>query len=201
MKIQSVKQINITILFPEPLNHALVSIPDLREKLKTGNEDQDKINIVEAPGLKVLIFPVRKREVVFEQNRLLINVKEPEDPAKSDIFEYLDKGFEQTKQDRKKIAAYGFNFDAIVTGNGKGNLLGNRVIKAIKVPIEEQGVKVTFTVKDRRFTLQLNPTGTPGELLGNINIHHASNILPDNKVLQKEIEEDLEEFHNLIQRL
>lgn len=201
MEIKSIKQINITVLFPEPLNHALISLPDLKEKLKTGEEEKDITSVVEAPGLKVLIFPKREREVIFEQNRLLINVKNPEDLAGSDAFRYLDQGFEQSRQDRGKIAAYGFNFDVILFDSGKGNLVGNRVIKAVEGEVEEQGAKVAFTKNGRKFILQLIPAGSSKELVGNVNIHYSSNVLPGDEILQRNMGEDFGEFKNFIARL
>ncbi len=204
MELKSIKQMNITVLFPAPLNHLLISIQELIKDLNKDNQDQDKTTLLDAPGLKVLTYPKRAKDIVYEQNRLLINDREFENLEKSPIFDYLDKGFKQIKQDRKSIAAYGFNFDVIAKSIKKRDLLGQqilRVVKGVADEVQEQGAKVIFTRKGTRFDLQLTPLGSKDELLIHLNTHYSKNELPETKVLKKEAQSDFEEFKKLIDRL
>lgn len=203
MRLQSIKQMNITVLFPVPLNHALISIQELIKDLKKDNQEQDKTTVVDAPGLKALTYPNRAKDIVYEQNRLLINDRESLDPDKSSIFDYLDKGFKQTIQDRKSIAAYGFNFDVIAMNTKKGDFLNQHTLQVIRKigEIQEQGSKVIFARNGKRFDLQLTPTGSKGELLVHLNVHYSKSELPEIKILKKEVESDFGEFKKLIDRL
>lgn len=75
MKIETIKNVNIAVLFSEPLNHLLISQKGLLDLFKTRDQQKNQHTFVEAPCLKVLIFPNLKKEVVFEWVRVLVNDK------------------------------------------------------------------------------------------------------------------------------
>lgn len=75
MKIESVKNLNITLLFSAPLNHNLVSQQELFGSFKTDDPKDDLNSFIAAPGIRALIFPNRQKEIIFEANRILINEK------------------------------------------------------------------------------------------------------------------------------
>lgn len=63
MKIETIKSVNITMLFASPINHLLISREGLLNLFKTDDKEKDKMAFIEAPGLKVLIFPNQKKRV------------------------------------------------------------------------------------------------------------------------------------------
>jgi len=91
MKIEAIKNINITISFSSSLNHLLISQKDLLELFKTGDPQKDLHTFIEAPGLKVLIFPNRQKDIVFEANRVLVNEKTGVRPEESKIIDNFQK--------------------------------------------------------------------------------------------------------------
>jgi len=113
MKIEAIKNINITVLFSAPINHLLVSQEELLNLFKSGDQQRDQHNFIEAPGLKVVAFPNLKKDIVFEASRFLINDKN-EVIEKTQIIDDLQKIINSSMIEKDKIIAYGFNYDTIV---------------------------------------------------------------------------------------
>lgn len=205
MKIEAIKNVNITVLFISPINHLLISQKGLLDLFKTGDEAKDGITFVEAPGLKVLIFPNRKKEFVFEGTRILVNDKSgilPENSAVINDFEKIRKSdmFEQGK-----VAAYGFNYDAVVIPeNGSFNiskLVGSKIASIQDINIKSAGVNVLFEKNGITYVLEIKPIGSEQKFVAHFNAHFSTNKLPNTKELKEKINKEFLEFKNTIEKI
>lgn len=93
MNIESVKNINITLLFSSPLNHLLISQSDLLNKFKSEDADDNQHSFIGAPGLKILLFPKKQKEIVFEPTRILLNDKTGIAVENTEVVDDLQKNF------------------------------------------------------------------------------------------------------------
>lgn len=204
MKIEAVKNINITTLFSEPLDHRLITQKDLLDLFKTNDKDKDLYTFVEAPGLKVLIFPNLKKEIVFEGVRVLVNDKSeiPVEQSKvlDDFKKITDSG---TMVNINKIAAYGFNYDAIVIPESASfkisDLVGTKI--AGIADIKNAGVNILFDKDNVTYMLEIKPVGKEKKFVAHFNAHFSTNKLPDNEQLKKQIFEQFDEFKKIIQKV
>jgi len=201
MEPKEIKLINITLLFLEPLNHLLITTQGILELFKIG----DKIpqhSLIEAPGLKVFIFPERKKEIIFEMNRLLINDRSGSLPQDSEVIDYLFKILEKGSfigMASEKVAAHGFNYDILI-GPQSGliqfnELIGNKISKIIE-NIEEAGIRTIFEKEKVRFDFQLNPVSKE-KLIAHLNAHYRE-PLPQKEKLNENLLKQYEYFISLI---
>lgn len=203
MKIESIKNINITLLFSEPLNHLLVSQKGLLDLFKTGDQQKDLHTFVEAPGLKVLIFPNLKKEFVFEGVRVLINDKSETVIEKSEIVNDFRKILDSNMFNMDKLAAYGFNYDAVVipeNDNFKISDLVGAKIAGIE-NIKNAGVNVLFEKGSITYALEIKPIGREKKFVAHFNAHFSVNKLPRDQELKKAMENQFIEFKNIIQKI
>lgn len=201
MEPKEIKLINITLLFSEPLNHLLITTQGVLELFKIG----DKIpqhSLIEAPGLKVFIFPERKKEIIFETNRLLINDKSGSLPQNSEVIDYLFKILEKGSSIGlilEKIAAHGFNYDILIappSGLVQFNeLVGSKISKIIE-NIEEAGIRTIFKKEEVRFDFQLNPVSKE-KIIAHLNAHY-SEPLPKKEKVKENLLKQYEYFISLI---
>ena len=209
MKIEAIKNVNITVLFASPINHLLIRQEALLDLFKTGEEVKDKMTFVEAPGLKVLIFPNRKKEFVFEGTRILVNDKSevlPEDSAVIDDFEKIIKS---DMVEQNKVVAFGFNYDAVVipeNGNFKiSDLVGSKI--ASIQDIKSAGINILFEKNNTIYVLEIKPTleikpiGREQKFIAHFNAHFNTNELPNAMELKEKINNEFLEFKNVIEKI
>ncbi len=203
MKIEAIKNINITVLFASPINHLLISQKGLLDLFKTGDQQMDPHTFVEAPGLKVLIFPNRKKEFVFEGTRILVNDKSETLPEKSAVIDDFDKIMKSDMVEQNKFAAYGFNYDIIVipeNGNFKiSELVGSKI--AVIQGIKSAGVNIVFEKKNTTYILEFKPIGSEQKFIAHFNAHFSATELPDVKGLKEKINNEFLEFKNIIKTI
>lgn len=203
VKIEAVKNVNITVLFASSINHLLISQGGLLDLFKTGDEAKDKRTFVEAPGLKVVIFPNRKKELVFEGTRILVNDKNEVLPKDSDIIDDFEKIIKSDMVEQNKVAAFGFNYDAVVipeNSSFKSNdLVGSKVagIEGIK----SAGVNILFEKEGTTYVLEIKPIGSEQKFVAHFNAHFSTNKLPGTKELKEKINKEFLEFKNTIEKI
>lgn len=203
MKIEAVKNVNITVLFASPINHLLVSQKGLLDLFRINDQQKDQYTFVEAPGLKVLIFPNRKKEFVFEGTRILVNDKNEVLPKDSDVIDDFEKIIKSDMVEQSKVAAYGFNYDAVVIpedGSFKNSELVGSKIAGIQ-GIKSAGVSVVFEKNNMIYTLEIKPIGSEQKFVAHFNAHFSTSKLPDTKELREKINKDFLEFKDTIEKI
>ena len=203
MKIETIKNINITALFASPINHLLVRQEGLLDLFKTNNEAKDKIAFIEAPGLKVLIFPNRKKEFVFEGVRILVNDKSEVLPENSEVIDDFEKIIKSDMVEQNKIAAYGFNYDAIIIPENGGfkisDLVGSKIANI--QDIKSAGVNILFEKDSITYVLEIKPIGSEQKFVAHFNAHFSTNKLPDTKELKEKINKEFLEFKDIVKKI
>ncbi|MBU4339224.1 hypothetical protein KKB43_03200 [Patescibacteria group bacterium] len=203
MKIEAIKNINITALFLEPFNHLLISQKELFDLFKTNDKDKDLHTFVEAPGLKVLIFPNLKKEIVFEGVRVLINDKSETPPEESKVLDDFKKIIDSNMVNVNKLAAYGFNYDVVVVPENDNfkisDLVGSKIAGIEN--IKNAGVNILFDKDNITYMLEIKPVGKEKKFVAHFNAHFSVNKLPDNEQLKKQISEQFEEFKKVIKKI
>ena len=203
MKIESIKNVNITMLFASPINHLLISQKGLLDLFKTGNEAKDKRTFVDAPGLKVVMFPNRKKEFVFEGTRILVNDRSEALPKDSDVIDDFEKIIKSDMVEQNKVAAYGFNYDAVIipeSGSFKiSDLVGSKV--AAIENIKSAGVNILFEKDAIIYVLEVKPIGNEQKFIAHFNAHFSTNKLPSTKELKEKINKEFLEFKDTIGKI
>jgi len=204
MKIEAIKNVNITILFSSPINHLLILQKDLLNLFKTGDPQKDKHTFIEAPGLKVLIFPNRQKEIVFEANRVLVSEKTGNLPRESEIIDDLQKLTAKNIIEQDKIAAYGFNYDIVVVPENRdfniNDFMGSK-ISTIGEDIKSFGFNLVFDKNNIKYTFGIKPIGNGEQkFVAHLNAHFAKESL-NFEELKKEIITHFEKIKNIIKKL
>ncbi len=111
MKIQSQKNLNITLLFDSNIDLNAVAN---KQVFGVASVDTDKLEhvIIEGPNVKIFQFPKLDYNFIFESKRLIVNDKSGVDLSESKI---VSKMVELYKIVGGEVVAYGFNFDYLVT--------------------------------------------------------------------------------------
>jgi len=205
MKIESIKNVNITILFSRPINHLLISQKDLLDLFKISDPDKDKHTFIEAPGLKVFVLPAQQKEIVFEATRILINDKTGVDPKDSKVIDDLQKLLNTNLFEKDKIAAYGFNYDVVaIPPNGSfkiEDLIGQKITTSLG-EIKKAGVNTSFEKNGVKYLLVLNILEEGGKKFSaHLNSHFDISILPDFETLKEKISKEYREFEDIIKKL
>lgn len=203
MKIEAIKNVNITILFSEPLNHLLISQKELFDLFKTNDKDKDSHTFVEAPGLKVLIFSNLKKEIVFEGVRVLVNDKSETAIEKSEVVSDFKKIIDSNMINVDKLAAYGFNYDTVVVPENDSfkisDLVGTKIAGIAN--IKNAGVNILFDKDSITYMLEIKPVGKEKKFVAHFNAHFSTNKLPESQELKKQIFEQFEEFKKIIEKV
>lgn len=188
MKIQGLKNLNITLLFSSPLNHLLISSGDVIKLFTTGDTQKDLFNTIEAQGFKAVIFPNQKKDVAFENSRVSLNDKSEVEIGKStiitDLRKILDSGL---SIDQSKIVAYGFNYDFLVELDNGGALIGKKISELPNITIKNPGVNFSFEKNGATNVLSISPTGKEGLFLVHLNSNYNSTNIPADNVLSEQI--------------
>jgi hypothetical protein len=205
MKIEVIKNINITVLFSAPINHLLVSQETLLNMFKSGDQQKDQHNFIEAPGLKVAAFPNLKKDIVFEANRFLINNKN-EAIEETQIVDDLQKIINSSMIEKDKVVAYGFNYDTIVYPQNSdfkiSDLIGAKIseIEGVK----SAGINILYEKNNITYGLEIKPINSGDEekkFLAHFNAHFNKNELPVRDELVKDVTRQYNEFKNIIEKI
>lgn len=201
MKIESTKNINVTLLFASPFNHLLITQRDLLSLYNTGDPKKDEHTFVEAPGLKILIFPNRQKEIIFEASRILINDKTGGDLASSEVVADLFRITTQNFIEQNKQIAYGFNFDVLTAPNDDNfeiaDLIGDRI--ASLTEIKSAGITISFDMDSISHMLEIKPIiGEVQKFLVHFNAHYNEDSLPEESTMIQRMNEQFNEFRSFI---
>ena len=198
VKIKNFKNTNITLIFSVPLNHLLITQSALFKLFSTGDAQKDTNNFIEAPGLKVMIFPSQGKEFVFESNRLLINDKSDSAVISSSLIPGFQKILDSGMVDTKDIVAYGFNYDIAIAldENTVATFLNPKIVKSLD--IKSAGISVTFNREGTEYKLQIAPSGQGNDFIAHLNVQYNAHSLPDALALQKDFEAQSEMFKKII---
>lgn len=199
MKIESIKNVNITALFSSPLNHLLISQKDLLDLLKI--EDEQK-SFVEAPGLKILSFPNKQKEIIFEATRILVNDKTGRQIENIEVVNDLQSILKIGSIDQGQLTAYGFNYDVVVLSDSNfniNNLVGDKIANIEN--IKSAGANFSFEKNNIIYTLDIKPIRDEQKFVAHFNAHFNANKLPDSQELEKEIKIQFEELKNVLQKI
>ncbi|MGH2563878.1 MAG: hypothetical protein ACRDE5_05165, partial [Ginsengibacter sp.] len=180
-----------------------ISQGDLVKLFKVGDAQKDLFNVVEAPGLKVLILPNQKKDIVFESTRLSVNDKSGVEIKDSTIIEDFEKAFNISAIDKSKVVAYGFNYDFLAelySGN-PNDFIGEKISKLKDIVVKNVGINVSFEKDGLTHTLILTPSANPKIFLVHFNSHFNSSNVPNNEELKKQILQRFEEFKNMLGNL
>lgn len=202
MKIESIKNVNITALFSAPINHLLISQKDLLDLFKTEDQEKNKHTFVEAPGLKVLVFPDKQKEIVFEATRVLVNDKTGRQIEEIEIVDDFQNILKIGSMEQDKLTAYGFNYDVVVSPDSSfniGDLVGNKIISIEN--IKSAGVNFSFEKEGITCVLDIRPIGNEQKFIAHFNAHFNTNKLPDSQELKNKIKIQFEELKNILQKI
>ena len=205
MRIESIKNVNITVLFSAPLNHLLISQGDLLELFKAENQESDKHTFVEAPGLKVMAFPNLKKEIVFESVRILVNDKSETLPKSSNVIDDFQKIMDGNMVEQDKIIAYGFNYDVVVSPENDsfevGDFVGTKIANLTDINIKSAGINILFDKDNITYVLEIKPIGNEHKFIVHFNAHFSTNKLPDNIKLKEGLATQFEEIKKIIEKI
>ncbi|MFH1187893.1 MAG: hypothetical protein V1688_03485 [bacterium] len=201
MNIESVKNINITLLFSSPLNHLLISQNDLLNKFKSEDADDNQHSFIDAPGLKVLVFPKKQKEIVFEPTRILLNDKTGIAVENTEVIDDLQKILSLEAVEQNKLNAYGFNYDAVVVPKENFDFKDFISEKIINIGnLKSAGISISFEKNGVLHTVDLKPINN-NKLVAHFNAHINTDKLPDASKLKTEIHKQYEEFENIINKI
>lgn len=204
MKIENfqLKKLNITALF-DKIDQSLITSERIRDLFVLKPEDKEKIFFINLPGIKVLIIPTLKKEVVIEPNRIQVSDTSSLNPEKSEVVADFKKVFEALKG-KATFRAYGYNYDIAVELEEKvpyDDLLSPGLKKLINGgELQEAGARVIYKKGNLKIDIQLVPGGQEKQLGVHANIHHEINNIDFAKLNMelldnyKEIEQAIEKF-------
>lgn len=202
MDIQHFKQFNITFLYEEPINHANINLHELEEALKSNKSSEyDLSNKLEVTGnYKILSYPGRKIDVIFEQERILINDNSGQKKEAYSFLDYIDNVFTYSSIVTEKIKSFGFNITAEAINNSSDTFINPTLEKKLNVKIEQQGLLFVFSKDGLRYQMQINPTSQKNNShIIQCNIHHEkfSNITD----MSKHLNDHINYFNKLIRKI
>lgn len=204
MKMESVKNLNITLLFSSSLDHNLVSQQGLFDSFKTGNSQNDINNFIAAPGIKALILPAQRRDVIFESNRILLNERTGKMPEESNLIDNLRIIIDKSFFEKEKIVAYGFNYEIIAIPDNESFDISDLVSEKIaKIgAIKGVGVSFVFDKNGARYVVEIKPMGGAMKKFSvSLNIHHSKKDLPPFDDLKKDLVAGFSELKELIVKI
>lgn len=201
MNIESVKNINITLLFSSPLNHLLISQSDLLNKFKSEDADDNQHSFIGAPGLKILLFPKKQKEIVFEPTRILLNDKTGIAVENTEVVDDLQKILSLEAVDQNKLNAYGFNYDAVVVPKENFDFKDFISEKIINIGnLKSVGISISFEQNGVLYAVDLASINN-NKLVAHFNAHINTDKLPVVSELKIEIYKQYKEFENLINKI
>lgn len=203
MKIQNLqlKKINITALF-DKIDQASITSEAIRGLFDLKEPDKANTPFIELPGTKVLILPTLKKEVVIESNRLRVSDASVDDPVKSKVISDFKKAYEAFSG-KSTVRAYGYNYDIslqfqddisydkLLSSDLKSLVNGGKLLEA--------GARVVYSKANRKFDIQIVPSGQEKQLEVHANVHYDTEKIDFSK-LAKELATDYKEIEQAIKK-
>lgn len=203
----TVKRLNITFVFSEPLNHAFITPERVVKVFAQTNGAQEKHNLIQAPNLLVLLLRESKKEIIFEQNRVLINDNSGVSPEESNIIDLADKVHAGSFARKDATSAEGYNFDLIITKPDA------TIEPAIFLPtdfsstfsqkdetIVASGMKMRIQAKGLRKELQVELLNE-NSVLFHANYHYTGKIAENTSKRHKRFQKDYHDANKLAQKI
>ena len=198
MKIEDVKNINISLVFSDPINHLLISKDELMKLFSVKDSEKEGQTFIEAPGLKVLIFPNKQKEIIFEATRLLVNDRSG-NLDKLELVGDVEKILKQGFLESDKLTAYGFNIDAIVIPRDNfdsSDLLSEKITKIEN--IKNAGISVEFGTDVIR-KLEVKPI--TNKYLAHFNAEINTSSFPNKKEVVDQFKNEFAEFKKIMEKI
>ena len=204
IKSQEIKFFNITAVFEE-IDHTLITSEKMREIFELSEKEKKNSPFSEpTPAVKILDIPNKRKKMVVEEKRLIINDNSGLEPKKSELEKYFQIALNNLV-DKTKVEAYGFNYNILVKSEKKINfekLLGRDILKSLELGsyILKSDVRVLFKKGKKRYLLKTYSTGDPYEIGFLLNAHYSSKKIYF-KRLKKQINENYLELIKIIERI
>lgn len=204
MKIDSVKSTNIALLFPNPIERALITkdkILSLYVKEDQRIEDV-KYSGLEAPGVIDVVLSDFKREFIFQNNRVIVNDQSGISSSDSSIIEDYVKIINAGIVNPANATAYGFNFDLIATPEedfALDTLIGSKILKIIN-PISA-GINLNYEEGGAKYNLEIKPLGIENKYFIHFNAHIDGSVPNDFKELNKQLIAQNVKFLELLKKI
>ena len=201
MKIQNIqlKKLNITALF-DKIDQSQITSDTIRDLFSLKEPERANTPFIELPGIKVLIVPTLKKEVVVEISRLRVSDASTEDPTKSKIVSDFEKAYEAFSG-KSVLRAYGYNYDISLQLQGDisyDKLLSPSLRSLLNgSKLLEAGARVVFNKAGRKFDIQIVPSGQEKQLEVHANVHYEAEKI-DFAKLKKELIADYKEIEKAI---
>lgn len=203
IKSQEIKQTNITAVFAE-IDHASITAEKLRKIFELSKEEEKNSPFLEpSPNIRILGIPSRQKDIIIEAKRLRVNDNGGKEPVASDLIKYFQIALNNLV-DKTKLTAYGFNYDILITSREKidfKKFIGRDLLKSLsRVSALESFTRLLFSQKERRYDLQISPTGDPYRILFHSNTHFSSKKINFTQ-LQEQFNENYLELMKIIKKV
>lgn len=190
MHIDSIKRVNTTFLFPNPINHSLIQKNDVLDVIqKEGGANNANNNVIQAPHF-LGVFLDNGIEVIFEQQRMLVNDKSSSKPSSSPIVDYAYGLLQKQFLNELEVSSYGFNYDLVAELEKLEviDLIGDS-ITSLPFELQSGGINIKFEHKDLEYNLQTKPaTKDENKIIIHFNPHVSKLGLPEKENVKKEFE-------------
>lgn len=176
MKLDSIKKINLTFLFSEPINHNDIHPDDILEVIELEEEEK---STVQGPHF-IGIFLEKGISIIFEQQRFLITDKRGMEPDDSEIVNYAIKILEDQLPEELKISAHGFNYDLVANCKDLtiDDLLGEGVT-TLPFQLKSGGININFDHKNLKYSVQTKLMSKGDDKIGvHFNVHNPQEGVP-----------------------
>jgi len=172
MNIDKIQQLNITVLFREPLNHSAILPQNVFEALGVGEQPLGA-TITQGPGISILVLPKQNKEFIFEAIRVLINDNNG-DIDKSELISDYVKISKLPFFNKENIVAYGFNYGIVVSRAGGIDFPGfiaESLKKNIADNLDSAAVKLNFKRENISYDLQIIPAGIANQAVVHLHVN------------------------------
>ena len=191
MRLKKLQQVNFTAVYNDRINHSVIKTDDIARSL--GANDNEQKTVFEAPGVKVIILPQLKKEVVLEANRVVLNDNSGSDIGESSLPEDFYKLSDKLPG---SVGAYGFNYTIIIESSEAidfSDFLSDH-LKQVFGDIIGSGVTIKYGSGSTEYTMQLAPAGIKTEMIVSLNVNYASREIPPSEDLSAELTKNYEEL-------
>lgn len=206
--INSIKRLNITFVFSEPLNHILINSGKIVQVFAGSGENQEKYNSIQAPNFFVLQLQESQKEIAFEKNRVILSDKSGVEPKKSDLSEMAEKVFSETLAKLENISAEGYNFDLEITYPDEevasNFFLSKKLSNSLKIRKEEEiltsGIRTRIQGKHARREIQTEILSS-NSIFFHLNYHYTKKIAESSEVRRRRFQQNYNDAVKITQKL
>jgi hypothetical protein len=203
MDIDKIQQLNITVLFKEPLNHSAILPKNIFGALGVG-EQPSGATITQGPGISILALPKQNKEFIFEAIRILINDNSG-DIDKSDLISDYVKISKLPFFNKENIVAYGFNYGIVANKAGGIDFPGfiaESLKKNIADNLESAAVKLNFKRGYISYEFQIIPAGIANQAIIHLHVNFpAAEFSGGDDELKVKFVEKFKELKAMIEKI